>query len=204
MSNKQEINFNNAIGLRKKDIVKGSLKKKVHRANSSYEEYEMIVKYQVFSKTGNSYYVIVKAFDKTSKTYKRISNIVMICSNSCATENNMNIISQYVKTEDEIKKVETTETYPFDDERGATSERINEDNISPTIYQHTRNKIGIDPEHTTEPPKKNLKGSFPANLIGMIVAGSLLILGGFTLIISYSINQCRKKDYPVMIYTVKP
>ena len=204
MRNKPQSFFNNAIGLRKIDIVKGSLKKKERTKNNFYEEYEMIVKDTVFSKAGSLYYVIVKAFDKTSKTYKRISNIVMICSNSCATENNMNIISQYVKTEDEIKKVETTETYPFDDERGATSERINEDNISPTIYQHTRNKIGIDPENTTKPPKKNLKGGFSANLIGMIVAGSLLILGGFTLIISYSINQCRKKDYPVMIYTVKP
>ena len=164
----------------------------------------MIVKDQVFSRTGHSYYVIVKAFDKTTKSYKRVSNIVMICSNSCAPENNKNIISQYVKSEDEIEKVKTTESYPFDDEIVATNDGINENNISPTIYQHTRTKIGIGPENTTKAPKKNLESSFSANLIGMIVAGSLLILAGFTLIVSYFINQCRKKDYPVMIYTVKP
>ena len=204
MTNKQNRFFNNAIGLRKKDIVKGSLKKKVHRANNSYEEYEMIVKDRVFSRAGNVYYVIVKAFDKTSKSYKRISNIVTVCSNACVPENKMNIISQYVKTEDEIKKVQSTETYPFDDERGAINDRIDENSISPTIYQHTRTKIEIEPENTTKAPKKNSKSNSSGNLIAMIVAGSLLILAGFTLILSYSINQCRKKNYPVTIYTVTP
>ena len=82
--------------------------------------------------------------------------------------------------------------------------KINENNISPTIYQHTRTKISIEAENTTKAPKKNLNSSFSSNLIGMIVAGSLLILAGFTLIVSYFINQCRKKDYPVTIYTVTP
>ena len=204
MTNKQNKFFDNAIGLRKKDIVKGSLRKKEHKTNNSYEEYEMVVKDRVFSRAGNLYYVIVKAFDKTSKSYKRVSNIVKVCGNTCTPENNMNIISQYVKAEEEIKKYETTETYPFDDEIGAINEKINENNISPTIYQHTRTKISIEAEYTTKAPKKNLNSSFSSNLIGMIVAGSLLILAGFTLIVSYFINQCRKKDYPVTIYTVTP
>ena len=164
----------------------------------------MIVKREVFSNAGRLYYVLVKAFDRTLRSFKRVSNIVLVCSNSCLSQNKENMISQHVESRDVIKKIATTETNSFDYEKENFKPRINEPEISPTIYQQTRTNSEKITEDTTKTPKPSLEVTLPANIIAMVVAGCLLFLAFIVLISLYLINQCRKKDYPVTIYTVNP
>ena len=78
------------------------------------------------------------------------------------------------------------------------------DNLIFTIRIQTRTKIEKITENTTVTPESSLEVTLPANIIAMIVAGCLLFLAVIVLISLYLINQCRKKDYPVTIYTVNP
>ena len=203
-TNTNEKLFDNAVGLRKKDIVKGTLKKRDHDTNQAYEEYEMIVKREVFSKAGRLYYVIVKAFDSTSNSFKRVSNIVLVCSSTCLSKNKENMISQPVESRDIIKKIAKTESYSFDYKKEAFKPEAIEPEISPTIYQQTRTKIEEITEEKMETPESSLEVTLPPNIIAMTVSGCLLFLAVIVLISLYLINQCRKKDYPVTIYTVNP